>query len=74
MPVGVDDDLGMAVDRDDADAIITRRLVTFKDVRELQQRNAELLTVIREISAKQVQIFLQFQFSESQGNNCRFLI
>ena len=62
MPVGVDDDLGMAVDRDDADAIITRRLVTFKDVRELQQRNAELLTVIREISAKQVQIFCNFNF------------
>jgi hypothetical protein len=38
----------------DADDVISRRLVTFRDVRELQQRNAELLAVIREMSANQV--------------------
>ena len=38
----------------DADSVISRRLVTFRDVRELQQRNAELLAVIREMSANQV--------------------
>jgi hypothetical protein len=38
----------------DAESVISKRLVTFRDVRELQQRNAELLAVIREMSANQV--------------------
>ena len=41
----------------DADSVISKRLVTFRDVRELQQRNAELLAVIREMSANQVNSF-----------------
>lgn len=47
----------------DADSVISKRLVTFRDVRELQQRNAELLAVIREMSANQVkQLCLIFYF------------
>ena len=37
----------------DADGAISGRLVSFKNVQELQQRNAELLTVIREVTSKQ---------------------
>ena len=36
----------------DADGAISDRLVTFKNVQELQEKNAELLVVIREISSK----------------------
>ena len=54
MPVDVDDVLEMSGGDKDADAVITKRLVTFKDVRELQQRNVELLAVIREMSTDQV--------------------
>ena len=36
----------------DADGAISERLVTFKNVQELQEKNAELLVVIREISSK----------------------
>lgn len=42
----------------DADSVISKRLVTFRDVRELQQRNAELLAVVREMSANQVNSIL----------------
>jgi hypothetical protein len=51
MPI---DDTGDTSFSGDADAVITKRLVSFKDVRELQQRNAELLAVVREISGNQV--------------------
>ena len=37
----------------DADGAISDRLVSFKDVQELQTRNSELLMVIREVTAKQ---------------------
>ena len=37
----------------DADGAISERLVSFKNVQELQTRNAELLMVIREVTAKQ---------------------
>ena len=34
----------------DADGAISDRLVSFKDVQELQTRNSELLMVIREVT------------------------
>lgn len=37
----------------DADGAISERLVTFKNVQELQEKNAELLVVIREVTSKQ---------------------
>ena len=37
----------------DADGAISERLVTFKNVQELQDKNAELLVVIREVTSKQ---------------------
>lgn len=37
----------------DADAIISDRLVSFRDVAELQQKNIELLSVVRELSSNQ---------------------
>ena len=51
MPLGDTDESVFAGDADD---IITKRLVTFKDIHELQKRNAELLAVVREMSANQV--------------------
>lgn len=36
-----------------ADAIISRHLVTFRDVEELQQRNQMLIAALREVSEKQ---------------------
>ena len=37
----------------DADGAISERLVSFRDVQELQKKNAELLMVIREVTSKQ---------------------
>ena len=44
---------GSSSDVLDADGAISDRLVSFKDVQELQTRNSELLMVIREVTAKQ---------------------
>ena len=35
----------------DAESVITERLSTFRDISELQQKNLELLTVVRELSS-----------------------
>ena len=47
------DSTGSSSDVLDADGAISDRLVSFKDVQELQTRNSELLMVIREVTAKQ---------------------
>lgn len=36
-----------------ADSVITRHLVTFRDVEELQRRNVELLNALREVTERQ---------------------
>lgn len=42
-----------AVDPSSADSVIEGRLLTFSDISELQQRNIELVAVVRELSAGQ---------------------
>ncbi len=53
----VDDaDAPMSPDADgSASQVITRHLVTFRDVEELQRKNQELLHVVRELSDQQDQ-------------------
>ena len=42
------------MDTSSVDSVIENRLLTFAEVSELQQRNIELLAVVRELSAGQV--------------------
>ena len=44
-----------SVDTSSSDSVIEGRLLTFKDVSELQERNIQLLTVVRELSANREQ-------------------
>ena len=44
---------GRSIDASSVDSVIAGRLLTFSEVSELQQRNIELLAVVRELSAGQ---------------------
>jgi nucleoprotein TPR len=44
-----------AIDTSSTEAVLETRLLTFRDIAELQQRNIELLAVVRELSANRDQ-------------------
>ncbi|XP_011866769.1 PREDICTED: nucleoprotein TPR [Vollenhovia emeryi] len=51
-------DLSSSIDTDDilSSQIITKKLVTFKDIEELQENNQKLLAVVRALSSRQEEI------------------
>lgn len=51
-------DTSMTIDDDELSSskVISRHLVTFRDIEELQEKNQQLLAVVRSLSAKKEEV------------------